>query len=36
MAEIELGNLYDMNKELMKKEPVLDPILFNKKLFSTC
>ena len=32
MAEIELGNLYDINKELMKKEPVLDPILFNRKI----
>ena len=32
MAEIELGTLYDMNKELMKNEPVLDPIIFNKKL----
>lgn len=32
MAEIELGNLYDMNKELMKNEPVLDPVLFNKKI----
>lgn len=32
MAEIELGTLYDINKELMKNEPVLDPILFNKKI----
>lgn len=32
MAEIELGNLYDINKELMKNEPVLDPILFNRKV----
>lgn len=32
MAEIELGNLYDINKELMKNEPVLDPILFNRKI----
>lgn len=32
MAEIELGTLYDMNKELMKNEPVLDPVLLNKKI----
>lgn len=32
MAEIELGTLYDMNKELMKKEPQLDPIQYAKKI----
>jgi hypothetical protein len=32
MAEINLGTLYDINKELMKKEPVLDPIALSKKL----
>lgn len=32
MAEIELGNLYDINKELMKNERVLDPIMFNKQV----
>ena len=32
MAEIELGNLYDINKELMKKEKSLDLIAFNTKI----
>lgn len=32
MAQIELGTLYEMNKEAMKKEPPLDPIQFAKKI----
>lgn len=32
MAEINLGNLYDFNKELMKKEKIIDPIIFNTKV----
>lgn len=32
MTEISLGNFYEINKELMKNEPVLDIILFNKKI----
>ena len=32
MAEIELGTLYEMNKEMMKKEPPLDPIQYAKKI----
>lgn len=32
MAQVELGNLYDMNKELMKKEKPLDPIQFAQKI----
>ena len=43
MAEIELGNLYDINKELMKNEKPLDPILFNteirkisRKMYDNC
>lgn len=32
MAEIELGTLYEMNKEMMKKEPQLDPIQYVKKI----
>lgn len=32
MAELELGNLYDINKQLMEKEKPLDPILLNKKI----
>ena len=31
MAEINLGNLYDFNKEAMKIEKPLDPIQFNVK-----
>lgn len=32
MAEINLGNLYDFNKELMKQEKTIDPIIFNTKV----
>ena len=32
MAEVNLGTLYDFNKELMKKERVIDPILFNTQI----
>ena len=32
MAEIELGTLYDINKELMKNEKQMDPIVFNLKI----
>lgn len=32
MAEINLGTLYDFNKEAMKNEKIIDPILFNQKL----
>ena len=32
MAEVNLGTLYDFNKELMKKERVIDPILFNTQM----
>ena len=32
MAEVNLGNLYDFNKELMKQEKIIDPIIFNKKV----
>ena len=32
MAEIEFGTLYEMNKEIMKKEPPLDPIQYAKKI----
>ena len=32
MAEVNLGNLYDFNKELMKKEKTIDPIIFNKQV----
>lgn len=32
MAKIELGTLYDMNKELMKKEPPLDLVQYAKKI----
>lgn len=32
MAEIELGNLYDINKELMKNEKPLDPVAFSSKV----
>lgn len=32
MAEVNLGNLYDFNKELMKKEKTIDPIIFNTKV----
>ena len=31
MADINLGNLYDFNKEAMKNEKPLDPIIFNTK-----
>jgi hypothetical protein len=31
MADINLGNLYDFNKEAMKNENPLDPIQFNLK-----
>lgn len=31
MAEINLGNLYDFNKEAMKNEKPLDPVQFNLK-----
>ena len=31
MADINLGNLYDFNKEAMKNEKPLDPIMFNTK-----
>ena len=31
MAELNLGTLYDFNKEAMKNEKPLDPIMFNKK-----
>lgn len=31
MAEVNLGNLYDFNKEAMKNEKPLDPIQFNLK-----
>lgn len=31
MAEIDLGTLYDFNKEVMKNEKPLDPIQFNVK-----
>jgi len=31
--EVDLGiNLYDLNKELIKNEKALDPILFNKEI----
>ena len=29
MAELTLGNLYEFNKQAMKNEPPMDPILFN-------
>ena len=32
MAEVELGSLYDFNKQLMKNEKPLDPIAFNTKI----
>ena len=32
MAEVNLGNLYDFNKELMKQEKIIDPIIFNKQV----
>lgn len=32
MAEINLGTLYDFNKEAMKNEKPLDPIIFNRKV----
>ena len=32
MAEINLGTIYDFNKELMKKERVIDSILFNTQI----
>lgn len=32
MAEVNLGNLYDFNKEAMKNEKPLDPIQFNTKV----
>lgn len=32
MAEVNLGTLYDFNKELMKKERIIDPILFNTQV----
>ena len=31
MGEINLGTVYDINKNMMKYEKPLDPILFNKK-----
>lgn len=31
MAEVNLGTLYDFNKEAMKNEKPLDPIMFNTK-----
>lgn len=31
MAEINLGTLYDFNKEIMKNEKPLDPIMFNTR-----
>ena len=31
MAEFEIGNLYEINKDLMKNETPLDPILLNRK-----
>ncbi len=31
MAELDLGTLYDFNKEAMKNEKPLDPIMFNTK-----
>ena len=32
MSEINLGTVYDINKQAMKNEKPLDPILLNKKL----
>ena len=32
MAELNLGTLYDFNKQLMKDEPPLDPIQFANKI----
>ena len=32
MAELDLGTLYDFNKEAMKNEKPLDPIQFNLKV----
>lgn len=32
MAEVNLGTLYDFNKEAMKNEKPLDPIMFNIKV----
>lgn len=32
MAELEIGTLYDMNKSLMAKEPLLDAIEVNQKI----
>ena len=32
MAELNLGTLYDFNKEAMKNEKPLDPIQFNLKV----
>lgn len=31
LAQVELGSLYDMNKQLMKNEPILDLIIYSKK-----
>ena len=32
MAELTLGNLYEFNKQAMKNEPPMDPIIFNTKI----
>lgn len=32
MSDIEIGNVYEMNKQLSNKEKILDPIMLNKKV----